>query len=286
MQRVLISLFLASGCAGTCQPSANRELTKTYAAPEVSAAASPASEDQVKRALVGAGLDVDTFRHSERLREGQIYVLTFKGQRAVTAWHKARAVLPPLGYWPVLQEASGDETNVCFPVRTNKDSETVLEESRELDLDAWLKARVDEPLRSQPQEWPDGVEAQRTFTTPFDVLTGNPVDTRLLLLPTAHGWKVPAICGWGGLPDDGYPGAEVHTALMRKWNEKYGAELVALSKQIEFIVAKPPTTSADAFQLARAQYQYCPDLVDQGYPSVEHLAASLLNAPNWYFWWD
>jgi hypothetical protein len=231
-------------------------------------------------------LNVDTFRQGERLREGQIYVLTFKGQRAVDAWHKARAALPPLGYWPVLREAKGTETSVCFPVRTNKNYETVLKEAREIDLNAWLEARLDEPVRSEAQDWPSDVRAERWFVTPFDILTDAPLDTWLLLFPTAHGWKVPALCGWDSFPGEGYPGAEVHTALMRKWHEKYGAELVALTSQIELIVARPPSNRSEAFQLARQQYQYCPDLVHQGYPSLEHLAASLLNTPNWYFWWD
>ncbi|WP_414650247.1 DUF4253 domain-containing protein, partial [Duganella sp.] len=34
------------------------------------------------------------------------------------------------------------------------------------------------------------------------------------------------------------------------------------------------------------QYLYCADIVDQGTESIEALAATLLNARVWYFWWD
>ena len=34
------------------------------------------------------------------------------------------------------------------------------------------------------------------------------------------------------------------------------------------------------------QYRYCIDIVDQGVTSVSALAAILMEAPYWYFWWD
>jgi len=42
----------------------------------------------------------------------------------------------------------------------------------------------------------------------------------------------------------------------------------------------------DQRSLAREQYAYCNDLVDQGTESVAALAAGLLDGTVWYFWWD
>ena len=48
----------------------------------------------------------------------------------------------------------------------------------------------------------------------------------------------------------------------------------------------PPTTRSAAYQLAWEQYIYCSDIVIQGTQTLSNLAASLLNAPIWFFWWD
>jgi hypothetical protein len=38
--------------------------------------------------------------------------------------------------------------------------------------------------------------------------------------------------------------------------------------------------------VAREQYAYCPDIVDQGVGSIGELAAEHVCSPSWYFWWD
>jgi hypothetical protein len=51
-------------------------------------------------------------------------------------------------------------------------------------------------------------------------------------------------------------------------------------------VANPPTTKEDALKLAEEQFVYCEDIVTQGTETIENLAAGLINAKKWYFWWD
>jgi hypothetical protein len=55
---------------------------------------------------------------------------------------------------------------------------------------------------------------------------------------------------------------------------------------VECVVTKPPTDRNAATNLAWEQYWYCVDIVEQGCESVSNLAATLLNSPYWYFWWD
>jgi hypothetical protein len=55
---------------------------------------------------------------------------------------------------------------------------------------------------------------------------------------------------------------------------------------IEMTVARPPMTKEAAMELAKEQFLYCPDIVYQGTESVEALAAGLLDARVWFFWWD
>jgi Domain of unknown function (DUF4253) len=48
---------------------------------------------------------------------------------------------------------------------------------------------------------------------------------------------------------------------------------------------RKPATREEALALAREQYDYCPDLVDQGVP-LRDLAAGLMANDCWFFWWD
>jgi hypothetical protein len=51
-------------------------------------------------------------------------------------------------------------------------------------------------------------------------------------------------------------------------------------------VARRPATPEEALELARLQYEYCHDIVDQGVDTLSALAASLMAHDWWYFWWD
>jgi len=83
------------------------------------------------------------------------------------------------------------------------------------------------------------------------------------------------------------PSPEVHVALMRLWQERFGAEVVGITRDVvEMRVERPPTNKVDALRLAKQQYLYCQDIVDQGTQTLESLAAVLLGGTSWFFWWD
>lgn len=76
-------------------------------------------------------------------------------------------------------------------------------------------------------------------------------------------------------------------AVSRHWNEKYGAEIVAVgSDVVQYHVPRPPMSRRAAEQLAVEHFQYCTDLVHQGAGTLRGLASSLLGSDTWYFWWD
>lgn len=81
--------------------------------------------------------------------------------------------------------------------------------------------------------------------------------------------------GWNACPPP-----EVHVAVWRQ-------ELVSAQRgTLEFSVVDQPADREAAVKLAMEQYRYCIDIVDQGVTSVSALAAILMEAPYWYFWWD
>lgn len=110
--------------------------------------------------------------------------------------------------------------------------------------------------------------------------------TTIALIPAAASEEVPAVLGWGNW--NGCPRPDEHVAVLRRWRTRLGAELKAMSNDsLELVVSRPPGTFEEALVLAREQYAYAPDIVDQGeHETIGTLAAALVDGGHWHFWWD
>ena len=135
-------------------------------------------------------------------------------------------------------------------------------------------------------EWPATAEPSVGLTVARDILTGMPLPkVHIGVAPTADWTTIPAYLRWGGW--NACPAAEYHVAALRRWRDRYGAELVGMSADtINLRVASRPKTREEALALAREHYVYCADIIDQGFPSYSALAAYLMANDWWYFWWD
>lgn len=138
-------------------------------------------------------------------------------------------------------------------------------------------------------EWPEEKFAKDEFPTlsvAKDWNTDKPYDTVLLtLIPTSDWTETPAYLNYGGWND--CPPPEVHISAFRSWKEQYGAELIGLSYDTMNIrINRKPDTRHAAIELAKIQYEYCGDIVEQGVGDVATLAKALMQADWWYFWWD
>jgi len=133
--------------------------------------------------------------------------------------------------------------------------------------------------------WPDTPPAGSGLSVAND-LEDKPLDrVHILLIPTDEGAAVPAFLRWGGW--NACPAPEYQVAALRSWHERYGAELVGISGDvINLRVTRRPATRDAALALAREQYLYCEDIVDQGVGALAPLAAMLMREDWWYFWWD
>jgi Domain of unknown function (DUF4253) len=136
-------------------------------------------------------------------------------------------------------------------------------------------------------EWPSakgGKYAQLTVAS--DDLTGKPfARVHILIIPTTNSWEVPAYLGWGNW--NACPPPTYHVAVLKSWNQRFGAELVGINADtLNIRISRPPTDRKTALDLARQQYLYCPDLIDQGVGNLSALAAILMSGDWWYFWWD
>lgn len=134
--------------------------------------------------------------------------------------------------------------------------------------------------------WPIWPESSPGLSVAKDTLSGKPAAKVYIgLAPTDDWTTIPAYLRWGGWND--CPAAEYHVAAMRTWRDRYGAELIGMSSDtLDIRVATKPKTRQEALALARDQYVYCTDIIDQGLQTYSALAASLMANDWWFFWWD
>lgn len=250
-----------------------------------------------------AGLRSDQLREWARTDLGIVHALDATGGApAVELWRRLRALLPGRGYWPVILGPSepgnplararkGDAPAVGDTLASagELDGAHVLRDRAAERVAEFLEYNADEnpeDYLARVGDWPPDIVSNGHFRTPYDVLSRKPHATVVFaLVPTPRSWEVPAYLVGGGWNE--YPDAAEHCAIMRYWHERYGSEIVAMTFDvIECDISRPPTNRDAALALAREQYAYCDDIVSQGTETLSNLAASLLNASSWYFWWD
>lgn len=162
-----------------------------------------------------------------------------------------------------------------------------------LDLERWLELRcaADEEfdLEFEETDWPEDVlpdnKLQSLQIWDADLGSRDLESVFILLVHAEHSWEVPAKLLYGGWNECPVP--QVHVGFLKRWFKKHDAELLTIGRAtLEVRVGKPPANRDEALELAREQFVYCPDTVDQGCGSVPSFAAELLNGRIWHFWWD
>lgn len=145
-------------------------------------------------------------------------------------------------------------------------------------------ADIDDELPRGP--WPEDAVPHGVPLSLLDFKTQRPKKTVFIgLIPTSRAYEVPAYHRFGHWND--CPSPAVHTALARDWAAQYGARLIINGPDvIEYEVERPILDRTEAIEMALVHGRYCEDIITQGTGTVEALAASLLGARFWYFWWD
>ncbi|AHE53039.1 DUF4253 domain-containing protein [Sphingomonas sanxanigenens] len=155
------------------------------------------------------------------------------------------------------------------------------------DLRKWPGAYQPQDLLAEDGEWPADASAGSVgLSVAMDVVSQRLYErVHILLTPAKFCWKVPAYLRWGG--SNACPPPEYHVAALRRWHERYGAELIGINGDVMNLrAARPPAQRAAAMTLAREVYAYCPDIVEQGTGDIAPLAAAMMANSWWYFWWD
>lgn len=164
-----------------------------------------------------------------------------------------------------------------------------LRKAASVNVEDWLKSRIEkdpEAYMAESGYWPHQVPQAGSMGAHLEVLSQKPRNrVAISKLPTPRNWEAPAYLGIGGW--NACPSASVITAFAKRWHERYAAEIISVTHDVmEFTVSKPPVDRDSALALAKEQYIFCSDIVDQGVGDISALAATLLNSNYWYFWWD
>jgi hypothetical protein len=93
--------------------------------------------------------------------------------------------------------------------------------------------------------------------------------------------------GWTGGQNQGW-GAGDAAIVLRSWEDRFGAYVVAASRStLDLLVARPPTDIGMARLVARELLHFCPyDTQFHGFGGIEPYAQSLVGSSHWRFWWD
>jgi hypothetical protein len=146
--------------------------------------------------------------------------------------------------------------------------------------------------------WPGLAPPERTPLTPaeqqhaLDVVLprirqahrDTPV-ARIGLVPAGRPADVLAVIGWDRLVPRGESLLPL-TAVLRSWEDRFGARLIDVGlENLRLFVERPPRTLQAAQRLAAEQAVIADDCID-GARNIPDIAARLVNAPIWTFWWD
>ncbi|MFG1966618.1 DUF4253 domain-containing protein [Nonomuraea sp. NPDC049028] len=107
---------------------------------------------------------------------------------------------------------------------------------------------------------------------------------RLLgLVPATRGADTLTLCGWTG-PLNHTNETEEISAVVRSWEERFGARVVTVGySTLELSVAAPPTTLEHARQVAAEHEAFAPDTIWQGCGDFEDYAEALVGSGDWSF---
>ena len=124
------------------------------------------------------------------------------------------------------------------------------------------------------------------FISYWDYETQKTQPMILAKVPVQYPWTVFAYLPFGGWND--CPDTAALMAVSKYWHERHGAVPAVLTYDTLEYSVPAPVPQESALQLAKEQYAFCADIIEQGAPgmTVTRLAHDLKQSNIWYFWWD
>jgi hypothetical protein len=221
-------------------------------------------------------------------------IIEVAGVDALAELHRLIGQAENGGPWPILLGGEESLENHQGSLEFNRaeygSTEVVLKQAENIDVQKWFAERKsDEPELYDNLDSPIGpseIQPSPGIITHLKLSNDKPMKRVFIaLFEVSRPADVFAHLFWGGWND--CPDAQVQVAMHRHWEEAYGARVVSITHNVvQCLASRPPQSGDDAMRLADEQFLYCPDIVIQGTGTIENLAASLVGAEGWYFWWD
>lgn len=239
---------------------------------------------EIQKVLDVAGVEAKVSNVKNESKSKSIYVLEIERKDAEATAEKLLSKANETGFSPLFPVDASIEDLIGEPGK----AKTTLAAGEKLDTEKWLKS-PDELVQKWLENPEDLSMKVGDFTKRKITLTKLPTSSTLILVPTKLSWQIPAYLTFSGLGWNECPSTAVHIALLKRWHQKYGADLLCMGRDSLFLKVKKPVVDKDeALALAFEHAQYCPDNVMQGHGdrTVSGLAIDLMGATVWQFWWD
>lgn len=239
-----------------------------------------------RRALEGAMLGGVPVQRLFARASRPVHGIVVSGRDALGVWERLREGAGERAMWPVIVGDGWDlRAHLDAAAATLEPPERTVARARALDVEAWLADRIAAGAPAEgdwPEEVPAPVERYRVLRDPQIDLPRPEV--AVALVPASTSSEAPAWLAFGNWR--GCPEPRVHVAVLSRWRERFGAEVVTIGRDtIELRVARPPADRESALALAREQIAYAPALLEDGARSIAEIAASRIGAPVWSFRW-
>ncbi|MEU4806198.1 DUF4253 domain-containing protein [Actinosynnema sp. NPDC023587] len=227
-------------------------------------------------------------------------------------WARLRAEHARSGLWPLLLDALDDEDAAYRPWGSGEVVPGGMSSPAEHDparlLATWWAEHTeedpDDPLTPAERaavtaphgrRWPGLAPARpvpadpgRTADDLAEHLRAGHPSVRLGLVAADRAADTVAVVGWTGPVDHTGDTAEL-SAVLRSWEERFGARVVAVGFDTLVLgVAAPPATREEALVIAAEHFAFCPDNIwqDDGPQALQDYAGRLVGDNSWTFWWD
>lgn len=120
---------------------------------------------------------------------------------------------------------------------------------------------------------------------PADLVATTETSPGLVLVPVTRPADVVAALGWSGATNYWRPG-EV-SAVLRSWEDRFGAVLVHMDFDSLYLVVQRPPVGAREINLTAGEHlAFIPDMIWQESDSYEQYRDDVVPDRSWFLWWD
>jgi hypothetical protein len=219
-----------------------------------------------------------------------VFLLHIPRPTAYLQWAALRELIPAVGYWPVPGWDFFPQPSINYGLPA---PDVLVEVGSSINIDVWLAEQEVVPslftgcrpsessLRTPPFDY----EVVRTNRSEAEKLWGirpGGVNVPLSLIPVDRPWKVPAYLP----PITVEIPVEVQIGMLKRWFERWGAELVsAVPPGMDLRILRPPTTMTEACGAAAEMIGFCWEIeyAETVEEQVAELAPRVLKSTVWTF---